>query len=99
MSPDQDVGAALVLATVGSAGVVDVGGTAEDGVAPGALVVGDEVGPVEAPGALLVAGADVDEGVVGAVLRARLDVGATGAGWTTPPAGLVVSAAVGCTVR
>jgi hypothetical protein len=99
MSPDQDVGAALVLATVGSPGELDVGGTVEDGVAPGALVVGDEVGAVEAPGAVLVAGAELDEDVVGAVLRARLDVGATGAGRTTPPVGLVVSAAVGCTFR
>jgi hypothetical protein len=40
MSPDQDVGAALLLPTVGRPGGLDVAGAVEDGVAPGALVVG-----------------------------------------------------------
>lgn len=99
MSPDQDVGAALVLATVGSGGWLDVDGTAEDGVPAGALVVGGGVEVVEAPGAVLVAGTELDDGAAEVVLRARPDVGATGAGSTTPPAGVVVCPAVGCTFR
>ena len=99
-SPDQDVGAALPLPTVGSPAVLDGAGAVEDGVAAGALVVGWGVGAVEELGVLLVAVPGRDGVVVGAVLRARpLVVGATGAGWTTPPAGTVVWAVVGCTFR
>jgi hypothetical protein len=79
--------------------VLDGAGAVDDGVATGALVVGCGVGPVEGPGVLLVAVLGTDDGA-GAVLRARLwVVGATGAGWTTPPAGTVVPAVVGCTLR
>ncbi|MDQ1663481.1 MAG: hypothetical protein QOJ68_3461 [Blastococcus sp.] len=100
MSPDQEVGAALLLPTVGRPGVLDVAGAVEDGVAAGALVVGCGVGPVEGAGVLLVAVPERDDVVLGAVLRARpLVVGATGTGWTTPPAGVVVCAVVGCTFR
>jgi hypothetical protein len=99
MSSDQDVGAAL-LPTVGSADVPDVPGAVEDGTAAGALVVGWAVGPVEGVGMPLVLVPETDDVVVGAVERARrLVVGATGAGWTTPPAGFVVWAVVGCTLR
>ncbi|MDX6224830.1 MAG: hypothetical protein QOE64_1206, partial [Frankiales bacterium] len=100
MSPDQDVGAALVLATVGSPAVLDGAGAVGDGVPAGALVVGCEGGAVDPVGALLVLVAAVDGAVEGAVLRARLvDRGVTGTGDTTTPAGLVVSVAVGRTLR
>jgi hypothetical protein len=93
------VGAALVLPTVGRPGVLDVAGATEDGVAAGALVAGCEVVPVGALEAVLVLGAEVEDGAVGAVLRARPDVGATDTGATTTPVGFVVSAVEGCTLR
>ena len=102
MSPDQDVGAALVLTTVGSPAVLDGAGAVGDGVAAGALVVGCEGGAVDPLGELfvLVVVGTVDGAVEGAVLRARLvDLGVTGTGATTTPAGLVVSVAVGRTLR
>jgi hypothetical protein len=60
-SPDQDVGAALVLPAVGSPGVLDGAGAVEDGVVAGALVVGRAVGAVDEPAALLVPVAAVEE--------------------------------------
>lgn len=100
MSPDQDVGAALPLPTVGRPGAVDVGGAGEDGVAAGVLVVGSGVGAVGAVTGLVVSVPETDDVVPGAVLRARLLVdGAAGWGATTPPAGVDVCVAVGCTLR
>ena len=98
-APDQDVGAALLLPAVGRPGALDVAGAAEDGVAAGADVVGARVGPVEGVGTLLVVVPGTDD-VVGAVVRGRLRVeGAAGWGATTPPAGVVVWVALGCTFR
>jgi hypothetical protein len=99
MSPDQEVGAALVLATVGRPGVVDPLGALVVGVPVGALVVGVEVAAVDRVGALLVL-VGAGDGVAGTVVRARVvDVAVAGAGWTTPPPGVVVCALVGCTPR
>jgi hypothetical protein len=99
MSPDQDVGAALVLATVGGPAVLDGAGAVGDGVAAGALVVACEAGVVESVVGLLGLVAAVNGAVDGAVLRAwPVEVGATGTGATTTPAGVVVSA-VGRTLR
>jgi hypothetical protein len=104
MSPDQEVGAALLLATVGRPGGLDPLGALEVGVPVGVpvgvLVVGAGVGAVDPVGALVVLVAAVEGGVEGAVRRARVvdDAGA-GTGWTTPPAGFVVCGVVGCTPR
>ena len=98
MSPDQDVGAAVVLATVGRPAVLDGAGAIEDGVPAGALVVGTELDVADPVGALLVLVPAVVGAVEDGMLRAALvDAGATGTDWT-PPAG-VVSATVGRTFR
>jgi hypothetical protein len=94
------VGAALPLPAVGRAGALDVDGAAEDGVVAGAVVVGTTVGAVEGVGTLLVPVCGTGDVVAGAVRCARrLVVGAAGWGATTPPAGVGVCAAVGCTLR
>jgi hypothetical protein len=100
MSPDQDVGAAVVLATVGRPAVLDGAGAVEDGVPAGVLLVTVEGGAVDSVGALLVLVTAVVGAVEGAVLAVRVeDVGATGTGCTTTPAGVVVCAVVGRTYR
>lgn len=99
MSSDQDVGAALLLTAVGSPGEVDPLGAGEVVVPVGGVAVDAGAGAVDPAGPLLVLVGAVDD-AAGVLLRAReVDVGAVGAGWTTPPAGFAVCGVVGCTPR
>ena len=100
-SSDQDVGAALLLAIVGRPVGLDPFVPVEDDAALGGAVVGCGVGAGagELLGVLLALVA-VEGGVEETVLGARLlDVGTTGAGWTTPPAGVVCCTVAGRTFR
>jgi len=100
-SSDQDVGAALLLAIVGRPVGLDPLVPVEDDAALGGAVVGCGVGAGagELLGVLLALVA-VEGGVEETVLGARLlDVGTTGAGWTTPPAGVVCCTVAGRTFR
>lgn len=98
-SSDQDVGAALLLAIVGRPVGLDPLVPVEDDAALGGAVVGCGAGAGEVLGVLLALVA-VEGGGEETVLGARLlDVGTTGAGWTTPPAGVVCCTVAGRTFR
>ncbi len=100
-SSDQDVGAALLLAIVGRPVGLDPLVPVEDDAALGGAVVGcgAGAGAGEVLGVLLALVA-VEGGGEETVLGARLlDVGTTGAGWTTPPAGVVCCTVAGRTFR
>lgn len=97
-SSDQDVGAALLLAIVGRPVGLDPLVPVEDDAALGGAVVGCGAGA--GAGEVLLALVAVEGGGEETVLGARLlDVGTTGAGWTTPPAGVVCCTVAGRTFR